>query len=68
MQYIVKGDSEKFDDVLVFVIGHCTKEYAEGVLERMINNPTKNDKRIMKNMRNFRIKEVEENDCWWNET
>ena len=67
MQYIVKGDSEKFDDCLVFVIGHSTKEYAQSVLDRIINNPTENDKRIIKGMKNLRIEEVDDQDCWWNE-
>ena len=67
MQYIIKGDSEDFDDCLVFVIGHCDKEYAQSVLGRVINNPTENDKRIIKDMKNLRIEEVDEQDCWWNE-
>lgn len=65
MQYIIKGDSKNFKNCLVFVIGHCTEEYAKSVLNRVKNNPTDNDKRVTKGLSNLRIEEVTEEDCWW---
>jgi hypothetical protein len=35
-------------------------------LYRMLNNPTDNDKRIIRGHTNLRIEEVSEEDCWWN--
>lgn len=63
--YVIKGDTEQFKDCLVYVTGK-TYEDAEEVLKRMLNNPTENDKRLMSGHTNFRIKFVEEKDCWWN--
>ena len=63
--YVIKGDTQQFKDCLVYVAGK-TYEDAEEVLKRMLNNPTENDKRLMAGHTNFRIKFVEEKDCWWN--
>lgn len=63
--YIIIGDAGRFKDCLVCVAG-STYESAEEVLHRMLNNPTNNDKRLMIGHENFRIKFVEEKDCWWN--
>lgn len=43
------------------------RNFAEKILQRMLNNPTQNDKRCMEGHINLRIKEVEEKDCWWND-
>ena len=61
--FVIVGDSKGYKGCLVYVCG--TKERAEKTLHRMLNNPDENDKRVMKNMSNFRIEEVEEQDCWW---
>lgn len=65
MEYIIKGDTERFDSCLVCVCGNSLKE-AEKSLSRMINNPTENDKRLIKDHTNLRIEEVADKDCWWN--
>lgn len=46
----------------------CGKSLANAneALERMINNPTENDKRIIKGHTNLRIEEIPDKDCWWN--
>ena len=65
MEYIIKGDTERYEDCLVLVCGN-TKEGAERVLNRLLNNPTDNDKRLIKDHKNLRIAEVDDKDCWWN--
>ena len=62
--YIIVGDTERFDDCLICVAGK-TKESAEETLNRMLTNPTENDKRLMDGHRNLRIKEVPAEECWW---
>lgn len=62
--YVIVGDTEKYDDCLVCVAG-STYERAENVLNRMLNNPTKNDKLLMIGCKNLRIEFVENKDCWW---
>jgi hypothetical protein len=42
-----------------------TLENAKEVLNRMLNNPTENDKILMSGHTNFRIDFSEEKDCWW---
>lgn len=65
-EYIIIGDTDRFNDCLVCLAGR-TKEEAEEVLNRMINNPTDNDKKTMEGHRNFRIKEVDSKTAWWND-
>ena len=62
--YIIVGDTERFDGCLICVAGK-TKEGAEELLNRMLTNPTENDKRLMNGHRNLRVEEVPENECWW---
>lgn len=64
--YVIVGDTEKFEDCLVCIAGN-TYENAEKVLNRMLNEPTENDKRLMLGHTNFRIKFVEAEYCWWNQ-
>ena len=63
-EYIIVGDTEKFGECLLYICG--TKENAEKVLDRVINNPTEIDKKLTEGHTNLRIKEVEEKSCWWN--
>ena len=63
--YIIIGDTDRYNDCLVCVAG--TIERANEVLNRMLNNPTEHDKRMMSGHTNFRIKFVEEKYCWWND-
>lgn len=62
--YIIVGDIERFDDCLICVAGK-SKESAEETLNRMLTNPTENDKRLMGGHGNLRIKEVSAEKCWW---
>ena len=63
--YVIIGDTERFKDCLVCVIGNDVVKALE-VLNRMLNNPTEHDKRRMSGHTNFRIEFVEEKYCWWN--
>lgn len=65
MEYIIKGDTAKYEDCLVLVCG-TSKENAENALSRLLNNPTNNDKRLIEGHKNLRIVEVSDKDCWWN--
>lgn len=62
--YIIVGDTERFEGCLICVAGKA-KESAEETLNRMLTDPTENDKRLMEGHRNMRIKEVPEEKCWW---
>lgn len=64
-EYIIVGDTEKYKDCLVCPCG-ASLDRAKEILDRMINNPTENDKVITKGHTNLRIKEVPEESCWWN--
>lgn len=66
MNYVIVGDTDRYIDCLVCVAGN-TYEDAEHVLDRMLNNPTENDKRLMVGHTNFRIEFVENRNCWWND-
>lgn len=65
MEYIIKGDTERYKDCLVLVCG-ASKPHAETVLSRLLNNPTDDDMRLIKDHKNLRIEEVEDKECWWN--
>ena len=65
VEYIIIGDTEKYKDCLVCICG-CKKEFANEVLERMISNPTDNEKRLIAGHSNLRIAEVPKERCWWN--
>lgn len=64
-EFIIIGDTDEFKDCLVYLCG--TKERAEEVLNKMLTDPSDNDKYMMKGHYNFRIKEVVSEDQWWNE-
>ena len=63
-EYIIVGDTEKYKDCLVCVCG-SDKEDAERALNRMLNNPTDNDKRLMERHSNLKVKKVHKDSCWW---
>lgn len=65
VEYIIVGDTEKYNECLIYVVGKSL-EKAEQILDRMLNNPTDNDKRLTKDHTNLRIKKVDYEDCWWN--
>ena len=62
--YVIAGDTSMYEGCLVCIAGK-TYEIAEKILNRMLNNPTENDKKLMSGHTNFRIEFVEESDCWW---
>lgn len=62
--YIVVGDTEKHKDCLICLCS-SNKKHAEQVLERMKNNPTDNDLKLIDGAVNLRIKLVNPDDCWW---
>ena len=64
-EYIIVGDKERYKDFLVCTCG-VSLDRAKEILDRMINNPTENDKAITNGHTNLRIKEVPEESCWWN--
>lgn len=64
MEYIIVGDTAEYKDCLVYVC--CGgREYAEQTLERMMNDPNDNDKRIMQTHKNLRVKETDNG--WWDD-
>jgi len=65
-EYVIMGDTERFNDCLVAVCG-SDKDHAMKVLNRMINNPTENDKLLIKGHHNLRVQEVNSGECWWND-
>ncbi|MBQ2176838.1 MAG: hypothetical protein II453_17910 [Alphaproteobacteria bacterium] len=65
-EYVIVGDTKNYFGCLVMVC-KGDRDFAEKVLQRMLSNPTQNDKRCMKGHTNLRIEEVEEKDCWWND-
>ena len=66
MEYIIVGDTEKYNDCLIYVCGK-NKQRANDVLARMLHTPNEQDKAEMKKHKNIRVKEVNDNDCWWND-
>lgn len=63
-EYIIVGDTKKYKDCLVYTCGR-SRENAERVLAEILANP-KADATLSRHT-NFRIKEVEEKDQWWND-
>lgn len=66
MEHIIIGDTKEYKDCLVTVI-YGDRTTAEETLNRMLNNPTDNDKVLMKGMTNFRIEEPKPEECWWDD-
>lgn len=62
MGYIIVGDTEKYKDCLVSVI-YGDMDYANEVLNRMLNNPTKNDLILTEGMSNLRVED--DGHGWW---
>lgn len=61
--YIIIGDTKDYKDCLIYVCGPY--DNAEKVLHRMLTEPDENDKRLMQDHTNLRIKFEPEQDCWW---
>ncbi len=65
-EYIIVGDTDKYEGCLVKLAGYDF-EKAKALLNKMLTNPDDNDKYLMKGQTNFRIEEVNSNECWWND-
>lgn len=65
-EYIIVGDTENYKDCLIVVCG-ADKELAETVLKRITENPTNNDKLLIRGYTNIRIEEITPEYCWWND-
>lgn len=64
-EYIIVGDVENLGTCLVCLCG-TSRDWADKVLDRMLNNPTENDIKSMKGFTNLKVEEVPPEDCWWN--
>lgn len=64
-EFIIIGDTDNTKDCLVCLCGKSF-EGAKEILNRMLNNPTENDKKLMGTLYNFRIDKVVSEYCWWN--
>lgn len=67
VEYIIVGDTEKYKDCLIYSCGK-SKERANEVLNRMLTSPTENDKKLMQSLKDIRIEEVPQEDCFWNDS
>ena len=65
-EWVIVGDTAKYEGCLVRVCGKF-KENAEKELQRMLTAPDTNDLYFMKDHTNFRIEEVADEQCWWND-
>lgn len=59
---IITGITKRHGRCLICICGAKPEEE----LERMLNNPTKEDLQIIAGATDLEIKEVPEKDCWWN--
>ena len=66
VEYIIVGDTERFNDCLVTVV-KGDMQRAEERLEQMLTAPTPNDKILIGNCKNLRIKESAPEKAWWND-
>lgn len=67
MEYTIVADSGKYKGCLVYVCG-CNLEFANEVLDRLLNDPDERDLELRKEFTNFRIEAVEDKDCWWHDS
>lgn len=66
VEYIIVGDTERFKDCLVTVV-KGDMQRAEERLEQMLTAPTPNDKILIGDCKNLRIKESKPKEAWWND-
>lgn len=64
-EYIIVGKTEDYGYCLVCLAGR-SEEKAKERLKQMLENPDGNDKKLMGDMTDFKIEEVQSKDCWWN--
>lgn len=66
-EYIIVGDTDEFKECLVTLAGF-SREHAEKKLAQMLSSPNENDKALIGDCYNLRIKEVESENAWWNDS
>ena len=64
--YIIVGDACGYKGCLIYAINGGGLERAKEVLDRMLNNPNKQDLIELKKHTNIRIETVDKSDAWWN--
>lgn len=64
MSYIIVGDTKEYKGCLVYLIGG-DKSLAERTLQRMLNNPTEGDRKLLETHTNLRV--TEEAHGWWDD-
>lgn len=62
--YIIVGDTDRYKDCLVCVCG-LSEDVANKILHRMLNNPTDDDKRLIKGHKNLRVITTPKEENWW---
>lgn len=65
-EYNIIGDTKDYKGCLVLTCGK-SEERAKEVLNRLLANPSENEKIMMKGYTNLRIEKVDGGKCWWNE-
>lgn len=63
-EYIIVGDTKNYTDCLIYACG-TLKEHAIEVLNRILNNPTRDDKYLTRKHNNIRIKTITKDEKWW---
>ena len=64
-EYKIVGDTEEYGTCMIYVC-KGSREHAENVLNRILNNPNWSDLQALKTHKNIRIKENENEEGWWN--
>ena len=67
VEYFIAGDALLHKGCLICITDCKSFEEAEQILERMLNNPNENDKKMIKGYRNIHVAAIPKNDCWWND-
>jgi hypothetical protein len=65
-EYLIVGDTKNHKDCLIYRCEN-SREDAEKVLDRVLNNPNNDDKFASKGHFNIRLEEVDSSECWWND-
>ena len=66
MEYLIVGDTKNYKDCLIYRCGD-NRENAEKILNRLLNNPSNDDKIVSKGHFNIKIKKIDDSECWWND-
>lgn len=67
-QYIIVADYPETGECMVCPLANGISRYrANKILKQMIENPTENDKDLIEEGKNLRLKKIDTRDCWWND-